>query len=151
MHSLLVETSSFDQIIDRTGDDVIRGWEEQLGEAGSAAHEIRLLLGGNPMISDRGRGVYRVIVQGLTEIDDREIRKAIKRHIARLHAFLVKRIRKARMSGQLIAKADPELIAWLLMHLALGYGMIAPLSVPGHSRDASGDHILRLLSRLLTG
>jgi AcrR family transcriptional regulator len=141
----------FIALIDRTGAEVIRGWESQLAEAESPAQRISILLAGNPMTSDHGKGIYRVVVQGLTEIDDREIRKAIKRHIGRLHAFLVKQLTEARRSGQLVARADVELIAWLLMHVALGYGLIAPIGVPGHRKKASGEHIVRLLKTMLVG
>lgn len=141
----------FIALIDRTGEEVIRGWEKQLAAAASPAERIGILLAGNPMTSDFGKGIYRVIVQGLTEIEDRAIRKAIKRHIARLHDFLVEQLADARRSGELIARADLELIAWLLMHLALGYGLIAPIGVPGHHKQASGEDIVRLLRALLVG
>ncbi|MFG0252434.1 MAG: TetR/AcrR family transcriptional regulator [Phycisphaerales bacterium JB038] len=141
----------FIALLDRTGEEVIAGWEQQLSEAKTPAERIQLLLGANPMTTNQGKGVYRVVVQGLTEIEDREIRKAIKRHINRLHAFLVAQLTDARKSGQLVAKADLELIAYLLMHLALGYGLIAPIGVPGHRKKASGEHIVRLLKTLLVG
>ncbi len=141
----------FIALLDRTGEEVIAGWEKQLSEAGTPAERIQILLGANPMITNQGKGAYRVVVQGLTEIEDREIRKAIKRHIGRLHAFLVAQLTDARKSGQLVAKADLELIAYLLMHLALGYGLIAPIGVPGHRKKASGEHIVRLLKTLLVG
>jgi AcrR family transcriptional regulator len=141
----------FIDLLDRTGNEVIAGWEKQLSEAGSPAERIQILLGANPMTTNQGKGAYRVVVQGLTEIEDREIRKAIKRHISRLHAFLVEQLTDARKSGQLVARADVELIAYLLMHLALGYGLIAPIGVPGHRKKASGEHIVRLLKTLLVG
>jgi AcrR family transcriptional regulator len=140
----------FIALIDRTSDDVIAGWEREIRNASTPAEQIQFLLGANPMTIDRGRGTYRVVVQGLTEIDDREIRKAIKRHMTRLHDFLVDRLTEVKRTGHLrAAKLDPELIAWMLVHVALGYGLIAPLGIASHGREASGEHIVRVLNRLL--
>ncbi|HEB60497.1 MAG TPA: TetR/AcrR family transcriptional regulator [Phycisphaeraceae bacterium] len=139
----------FIALIERTGDEVIRGWEKQLAGADSASQRIRILLGANPLTSNEGQGIYRVVVQGLTEIDDREIRKAIKEHMIRLHAFIVEQLKQAKKEKSLVAKADVELIAWMLMHLALGYGLLAPVGLIGHRSKVSGERIVRLLDRLL--
>ena len=139
----------FIALIERTGDEVIRGWEKQLAGADSASQRIRNLLGANPLTSNEGQGIYRVVVQGLTEIDDREIRKAIKEHMIRLHAFIVEQLKQAKKEKSLVAKADVELIAWMLMHLALGYGLLAPVGLIGHRSKVSGERIVRLLDRLL--
>src|SRR5690606_41415531 len=72
----------FVALIDRTGDRTIELWEAELASAKTPAERLQRLIGANPMVSERGRGVYRVIVQAMTEIEAGDIMAAIRRHIA---------------------------------------------------------------------
>ncbi|TVQ61021.1 MAG: TetR/AcrR family transcriptional regulator [Phycisphaerales bacterium] len=130
----------FIALIRRTGVDTIRLWKDYLGDAPTPAERLARLIGANPMVLDQGRGVYRVIVQAMTESQDDDVREALHEHIAALHAFLTEQIEVAQESGAVSKRFTPSITAWLLLHLGLGYGMLAALNVPGHAVDADGKH-----------
>lgn len=139
----------FVALIDRTGDRTIAQWVNELANAGSPAERLRRLIGANPMVSEKGRGVYRVIVQAMTEIEDPEIKAAIVRHIEALHRFLASEVAKAQDEGVVSRAFSPEITGWMLLHLGLGYGILAPLGVPMHARDESGAHVRDVISRIM--
>jgi AcrR family transcriptional regulator len=141
----------FIALIDRTGENTIHTWERNLADAPNPAERLRRLIGANPMVTDQGEGVYRVIVQAMTEIDDEEIRSALQRHMGALHRFVASEVVRAQEAGQVTGRLSPEITAWLLMHLGLGYGILAPVDVPGHARDESGATVRQVIEMLLLG
>ncbi len=141
----------FIALIDRTGEETIRLWRKHLSDAPDPAERLRRLIGANPMVTNKGRGVYRVIVQAMTEIEDEQILDALQRHIEALHQFLTEEVVKAQQNGQVSKRFSPEITAWLLLHLGVGYGVMAPLGIPGHGRDASGMHVREVVEQLMLG
>lgn len=141
----------FIALIDRTGAETLRLWSQQLASATDPADRIRRLVGANPMVASRGQGVYRVIVQGMTEITDEEIHAALMQHLIALHEFMRREIAIAQETGFIGARFSPEITAWMLLHLGLGYGMLAPLHIPGHARDESGIRVREVVEQLLLG
>ncbi|MEC9373950.1 MAG: helix-turn-helix domain-containing protein [Planctomycetota bacterium] len=141
----------FIALIDRTGDETMRLWEKHLSDAPDPGERLRRLIAANPMVTNKGRGVYRVIVQAMTEIDDEEILAALQRHIIALHQFVTREVVKAQENEQVSRRFSPEITAWLLLHLGLGYGVLAPLSIPGHARDAQGLHVRQVVEQLMLG
>lgn len=141
----------FVALIDRTSERTIALWEDTLSRAADPAERLQRLIGANPMVMDHGRGAYRVIVQAMTEIEDDHILEAIKRHIIALHAFLEREVVKAQDAGAVGKSFSPEITAWVLLHMGLGYGMIAPLRIPSHARDEHGLHVRDVIERLMLG
>ncbi len=141
----------FIALVQKTGEETIRQWEAQLAGAASPAEKLRRLVGANPMVSDRGRGAYRVIVQAMTEIKDEKILQAIQEHIAALHDFVTRQVEEGQRAGVVSRRFSPQIIAWLLLHLGLGYGVLAPVGVPGHARDSQGRHVREVVEQLLLG
>jgi len=141
----------FIALIDRTGHDTIETWDKQLADAPNPAERLRRLIGANPMVTDHGRGVYRVVVQAMTEIDDEQIREALQRHMAALHRFVAGEVVRAQEAGQVSKRLSPEITAWMLLHLGLGFGILAPIEVPGHARDESGATVRQAIEALLLG
>ena len=141
----------FVALIDQTGAETIALWQQQLADAGDPAERLRRLIGANPMVTNRGRGVYRVIVQAMSEIEDELILSALQRHMSALHVFLSKEVDRAQEGGQVSRRFSPDLTAWMLMHLGLGYGVLAPLGVPGHARDESGMHVRDVVEQIMLG
>lgn len=139
----------FVALIDRTGERTIALWERELASAQNPAERLQRMIGANPMVSERGRGVYRVIVQAMTEIEDEEILAAIRRHIDSLHRFLAREVDKAQQEGVVSKAFSPEITAWMLLHLGLGYGMVAPLGVPNHARDEHGVHVRDVITKIM--
>ena len=141
----------FIALIDRTGEDTIQTWERHLADAANPAERIRRLIGSNPMVTDQGRGVYRVIVQAMTEIADENIRKALQRHMSALHQFVADEVVRAQDAKQVGERLSPEITAWLLLHMGLGLGILAPVGVPGHARDEGGVTVRQAIETLLLG
>ncbi len=141
----------FVALVDRTSKETLSLWQDRLADAVDPAESLRLLIGANPMITTKGRGVYRVIVQAMTEIHDEEILKAIKQHVALLHEFVSQQIVAAQDEGVVSKRFSPEITAWLLLHLGLGYGILAPVGIPGHGRDSSGMRVREVIEQLMLG
>lgn len=141
----------FIAVIDRTSDLITETWERQLRTARDPAQRLRRLIGANPMVTDRGRGIYRVIVQAMTEIEDPDILEAIQRHVIALHRFVTHEVTLAQEEGHVSKYYSPQITAWTLLHLGLGYGLMAPLSIPGHAEDERGVRVRDVIARLMLG
>ena len=58
------------------------------------------VLAGNPAVHEKGRSVYRVIFQAMTEAEgDPEIAGAIKRHFTKLHRFISNEVTSLQKAG----------------------------------------------------
>lgn len=141
----------FVAVIDRTSEQITQTWDRQLRGAHDAAQRLRRLIGANPMVSDRGRGIYRVIVQAMMEIEEPEILAAIQRHIVALHAFVTREVAHAQEVGSVSRAYSPEVTAWTLLHLGLGYGVLAPLGIPHHAEDTKGVRVRDVIEQLMLG
>jgi AcrR family transcriptional regulator len=140
----------FIAVIERAGAQTIETWSEALATAKDPPQRLRRLVGANPMILGFGRGAYRVVVQALTEIEDEDILEALRRHVAGLHAFVAGEVRLAQEAGYVSRAFSPEITAWTLLHLGLGYGMLAPLGLPHHATDDKMS-VRQVILRLMLG
>lgn len=139
----------FIALVERTGQQTIRDWEESLKGLAEPAERLTRLISANPMVLMRGRVSYRVIAQAMMEVEDSDIREAIIAHIAKLHAFVMNEVQVAQDSGQVSKRFTPEITAWALIHLALGYGILNALKMPAHGTDKSGGHIVDVIGTLM--
>lgn len=139
----------FVALIERTAERTLKHWKQRLADAPDPAERLRRLIGDNPMVSPEGREPYRVLLQAITEVNDKAIRKAVADHFTELHAYLCKEIRRAQEDRKTPARFTPELLAWTLMHVGLGYGLLAAMAVEGQGEDAQGTHVQNLIERLL--
>ncbi|MDX2116087.1 MAG: TetR/AcrR family transcriptional regulator [Planctomycetota bacterium] len=137
--------------IDRTSEHITATWERQLRTARDPAHRLRRLIGANPMVTDRGQGFYRVIIQAMMEIKDPDVLEAIQRHIIALHRFVAREVAHAQDEGHVSKYYSPEITAWTLLHLGLGYGVMAPLKIQSHAEDERGVRVSDLIERLMLG
>ena len=140
----------FVTLIDEVGGEVIETWRSMLSEIDDPHQRLVRLLSANPATHDRGRGIYRVIFQAMTELDgEPAIAEAIRRHVVRLHAFVREEL-KALQEQKVVRSDEPaEALAWLLVDVAIGFGMVAPLEMPRHSGRAGQQAMQRLLRELL--
>lgn len=137
--------------IDRTSELVTQTWERAMRTAHDPAQRLRRLIAANPMVMERGRGFYRVIIQAMMEISEPDILAAIQRHITALHHFVAREVALAQEEGQVSKYYSPDITAWTLLHLGLGYGMMEPLGIPGHAEDDRGVRVRDLIERLMLG
>lgn len=146
----------FIALIERTSDDTIRLWEHELRSAPDPAERLKRLIHANPMVTSKahppnpsGRGVYRVIIQAMTEVEDPKILDALINHIAKLHAFLMHEVNDAQEKGQVSKRFSPEITAWSLISLGLGYGVLSAMGIQG--QDKSGMRVRDLIGELMLG
>ena len=141
----------FVALIERTGRETIQQWEKHLAGADDSAERLRRLIGDNPMVTERGRHAYRVILQAISETDDAAIHEALRNHIKALHAFLAEELEAAQKDHKVTSRFSAEIIAWLLIHNGLGYGVLTAMGIPNQGVDHSGVHIKDVIARLLVG
>jgi len=141
----------FIALIERTGRQTLEQWAKDLEGAEDAADRLRRVIGDNPMVSDRGRAGYRVFLQAISEVDDEEIHKALSDHITKVHEFLVREIELAQEQHKVTARFSAEVVAWLLINIGMGYGVMSAMNIPGHGRDDQGGHVQEVLTRVLVG
>jgi AcrR family transcriptional regulator len=142
----------FIALIERTGKRTLDQWRQDLANAEDPAERLKTLIGDNPMVSAQGRDAYRVFLQAITEVDDEEIQKAWSNHIHSLQRFLAMELARAQENRRVTRHFPAELIAWLLIDLGLGYGVLSAMRVENHNLDAAGEmHVQQLITRVLVG
>jgi AcrR family transcriptional regulator len=141
----------FVTLIDEVGREVIYGWQTALKGVDEPERRLRILLAGNPATHERGRGVYRVIFQAMTEAEsDPGIARPLRKHLAMLHDFLRSELTELQKAGAVRRDEPATSLAWLLMNVAIGYGMTAPLKVPGQAAAASRKNMQKLVEELVS-
>ncbi|MFG0241225.1 MAG: TetR/AcrR family transcriptional regulator [Phycisphaerales bacterium JB054] len=142
----------FIALIERTGKQTIELWRQDLANAADPAQRLKTLIGDNPMVSQQGRDAYRVFLQAITEVDDDEIHKAWSVHIHSLQQFLAMELARAQENRRVTRHIPAELIAWLLIDIGLGYGVLSAMRVEDHNFNATGDvHVQQVITRILVG
>lgn len=140
----------FVTLIEETSREVIAIFRAALNRAKDPHERLRTLLAGNPATHERGKGVYRVIFQAMTEFEhDPTIAEALRNHLKKMHAFLAEELANLQQQGVVRDDEPPEALAWMLVDVAAGYGMISPLGVPGHVAGEARTGMQRLLEELL--
>jgi len=141
----------FIALITRTGERTLEKWAQELKNAADPADRLKRIIGDNPMVSDEGRNEYRVLLQSITETGDEDIRRAVSAHLTSVHAFIKQEIERAQEGHRVMNRYSAEILAWLLIHVGMGYGVVTALGVQNHGKDASGVHVQEIISRLLVG
>lgn len=141
----------FVALIERAAHRTIQQWEDLLGNANDPAERLTVLLGENPMANEPGQSVYRVILQAITEVDDTAIQQAVSRHFFELHGFLTRELLRAQDDHKLGSRFSPEIVAWMLIDIALGYGVLDAMRIPGHGEDSARVRVQDVVRRILVG
>lgn len=94
-------------------------------------------------------GLYRIVFAGLSETDDPEIRRALRRLYGRFRRFVARQIRARPAARRRAARApDPELAAWAI----LGLGTVANIGRElGLMRAEQRARLFREIGGLLIG
>ena len=140
----------FITLVDEVGKDVLNAWKDALAEAKDPQDRLMALLASNPATHDKGLTAYRVIFQAMTEIGrDPEIAKPLRRHINKLHVFIRDEITDLQQIGIVRSDESAAMLAWMLMSIAIGYGMTLPLGVSGQAGAVSKKGMQNMLYGLL--
>jgi AcrR family transcriptional regulator len=122
----------FITLVDEVGREVIAGWHEALDGVTEPAKRLEILLANNPATHEKGKGVYRVIFQAMTEVEeDREIGRALRKHFTKLHQFIKDELATLQRAGTIRKDETATDLAWLLINVAVGYGMTSPMGIGG--------------------
>lgn len=138
----------FVALIMRTAKRTLQHWENRLADAADPPERLRRILADNPMTHEGQEG-YRVLMQAITEVEDAEVQKAVARHFFDLHKFLARELATAQDERKLTRVFSSELIAWILIDVGLGYGVLEALKVPDQGMDRKGRSVRDVLERLL--
>ncbi len=141
----------FIAVIQRTGQQTIDMWEKQMSIARNPGQRLRRLFVANPLITDRGRGIYRVVTQAMMEIKDEDVLRALQQHITQIHEFISKEVRWAQDEGHVSRHFSPEITAWTLLQIGMGYGVLAPLNIEHYAVDDKGVRVRDLVAELMLG
>jgi len=141
----------FVALIERTGRQTLDQWERDLEGVDDPGARLTKIIDENPMVSESGRKGYRVLLQSISEVEDPLIHKAVSDHMTRLHAFIVREIERAQEAHKVTNRFSAGVIAWVLVNVGMGYGVLSAMGVPGHGFDASGVHVKDVLGRILVG
>jgi AcrR family transcriptional regulator len=137
----------FMTLVNEVGSEVIDAWRNALEGRDAAEERLQILLAGNPATNERGRDVYRVIFQAMTEVeDDPELQPVLAEHIEQLHRFIANELGDLQASGVVRSDRSEESLAWLLIDVAIGYGLSAPLA-----GDRSRSEVRKTLEAMLRG
>jgi AcrR family transcriptional regulator len=140
----------FVTLVAEVGRAVIAAWRQALRGVEDPAERLRVMLAANPATHARGRGVYRVIFQAMTEVDgDPAIARRLRAHLSRLHDFVAEELAGLQERGAVRGDQTAGDLAWLLISVAAGYGMIMPLDAAADAPAAGGKNVQDVLSALL--
>lgn len=141
----------FVTLIREVGDEVIDRWQAMLEGVDDPHDRLRMLLAGNPATHEKGHRVYRVIFQAMTDVaHERRIARELRQHVRTLHTFLAAELSTLQSGGAVRADETADSLAWMLIDIATGYGLLAPLRMQGHTRSSRAD-TQQLLEELLAG
>ena len=141
----------FVTLIDEIGKEVIASWKSALRDVEDPIERLRILLAGNPATHKRGRGIYRVIFQAMSEVDsDPGIAKALRQHISKLHRFVRDELQPLQDKKVVRQDETATELAWLLIDMAIGFGMRAPLKMSARGNNAQSYDIEKLILELIT-
>lgn len=140
----------FITLVDEVGKEVLEAWKGAMMGVTDPRDRLMALLASNPATYEKGMTAYRVIFQAMTEIGrDPEIAKPLRRHLNKLHLFIREEITDLQKSGTVRNDEPASLLAWMLMSVAIGYGMTSPLGVSGQAGTVSKKAMQKLLFELL--
>jgi len=141
----------FIAVVERAGGETIAHWKHLLQNSKDPGQKLRRLVAANPMVAQKGKGLYRVIIQAMTEIDDEDILQALKKHVDSLHSFVAEQVRLAQDEGVVSKAFTPEITAWLLLHMGLGFGVLEALGIDNHAVDGKGTSVRQVVTTLMLG
>ncbi len=140
----------FVTLIDEIGVELIDRWTEALESVSDPMDRLGILLGESPGKHQRAPSQYRIILQAIAESgNDPAIVSAVRRQTSRLHLFVETELRNLQVRNAVRNDEPAAALAWLIIEIALGRGMLEP-SVNGvQLKEVSADHRKQLLKRLL--
>jgi AcrR family transcriptional regulator len=141
----------FIALIESVGEEVFSNRREAIRNIPSPLGQLRAILYRNPATADPvTRRVYRVIFHASAEFTEPQIQDAIREHYRKYLRFLSKIVHKAQEAGEVRKDVTAEMLAWQIIHAAVGFAMVRLLDIPGHGTAPFVDETIRLILELLS-
>jgi len=140
----------FIALVESVGRRVIANWQEMVRAMPSPLAQLRQILFRNPATADpMTQHVYRVIFHASTEFTEPQIQQAIRDHYEQYLRFLTKIAQRAQEAGEIRHDVDAELLAWQIVHAAVGFAMVKPLGIRSHGTPEFVEQTVRLILDML--
>lgn len=140
----------FIALIESVGEEVFANWREAIRTIASPLAQLKEILYRNPATADPiARRVYRVMFHASAEFTEPQIQEAIREHYRKYLRFLAKIVHRAQEAGEVRKDVAAEMLAWQIIHAAVGFAMVRLLDVSGHGTAAFVDETIRLILELL--
>ena len=141
----------FIALLQMIGEEVLEAWKEATATIQSPLEQLRALLYHNPATrARRTEQIYRIIFHASTEFSEPEILEAIRAHYQQYVAFLSRIVSAAQERNLVRGDCRAEDLAWQIVHAAVGFAMVKPISVPGHEAPEFVGKTIELLMEMLT-
>ncbi len=124
----------FIALIESVGDEVLRDWRAAIRKIASPLEQLRTIVYRNPATADPAKQpLYRIIFHASTEFTEPQIQQAIREHYEHYLRFLAGIVTRAQAVGEVRGDIDPPVLAWQVIHAAVGFAMCKPLGIEGHA------------------
>lgn len=141
----------FIALIEMVADEVFENWQKLTRNVRNPLDKLRMLMFQNPATSDPNTArVYRVLFHASTQTAEPAIQKAICRHYERYVKALASIISEAQKTGHIRDDLPADWLAWQIIHAAVGFAMVRPLNIPGHSTMPFAQGTIQVLMEVLT-
>ena len=142
----------FLNLIEEVGNAMLNAWREAVEQGSDDGNaRLRRLLAANPAADEPHLSRARVLVQALCEAErEPEVARLLRRHFNETVRFVRDTLTDLRDYGTLDGDIDPEVLAFTLVHLGLGFNLLYPLRVTRHAGAVGKGQTPDLLQRLLS-
>ncbi len=106
-------------------EQTLRRWHELTERCSSSTEKIRTIARQFPNHIRASEDAYHVIHGALATNRDRRVLAVIKEHYSEIERFFRKIITDGQKAGEFSKGLDPNVPAWLLINIGIGYAMIA--------------------------
>ncbi|MGD0542291.1 MAG: TetR/AcrR family transcriptional regulator [Tepidisphaeraceae bacterium] len=106
-------------------EQTLRGCRELTERCSSSTEKIRTIARRFPDHIRACQDAYQVIHGALATSRDRRVLAVIKEHYSEIERFFCKIITDGQKSGEFSKDLDPNVPAWQLINISIGYAMIA--------------------------
>ncbi len=142
----------FVALVEQVGKEVLRQWRTAIAPLKSPIAQLRVLLRLNPATVDPRMGqLYGIIFAAQAEIHEPGIQAALREHYEQYAKFLTNLVKKAQRANQVRRDVSAAGLAWQLIHAGIGFALIHPLNIPGHTAPTTVEQTIALLLELLSG
>ncbi len=106
-------------------EQTLASWAALIGHGTDPAQKIRLVASEFPNHLKTLADAYHVIHGALATSRDKKVLGVLREHYGEIERFFVKIVSNGQESGVFRRDMDPKVAAWQLIHVGIGYAMIA--------------------------